>query len=293
MNAPLWSWAIGAGGVAAGVLLTIPAMTHAWHAGRDHQSRHTPRNLVPLTPGPTVKVGDRVRNAVVQFDLPADLRPEQMAVLRHDGEPERAIAAAMLDLSARGLLSPAGDILGGDRAGISEFQRRLLAIRARATTSFQGRDWALAALYDDPAMREWFADRIDYASYGARLYSTFGFSLALIIGFVGGQLLLEDGLRAAPALAGVVIFFLAVGVAFAYAARRRPVRTATGRALAEQLAGFARAVSASRDGQSLNAVGQRAAEWAAVEMALGIGADRPARLARLIQEPRMEWETRD
>ena len=88
-----WALAIAVGCLVAAAVLLIPILSPARRAGRDSQSTITARNLLPLGADLTARVSDRVRDAVGQFDLPRDLRPEQMAALLHDGDPERAIAA--------------------------------------------------------------------------------------------------------------------------------------------------------------------------------------------------------
>ena len=279
-----WALLIAAGCAVAAALLLIPLITHARLAGRDDQSLVTPRNLLPLQDDPSARVSDRVRDAVVQFDLPADLRPEQMAVLLHDGSPERAIAAGLLDLESQGFVridtdGRASAVQAEGRVPESEFQRRLLRIVQGRNTRFEWRDWALSALYADATQQGWFTGRPDYTSDGPRLYAATTFTLGAICAAFSTRLLIAGYWTFSLALYAVAGLFVILGFAFRYSARRRPNRTQTGRALAEQLAGFARAVGATRELRHTQAGrdgagAQRDSNWPAVLVALGVD-DRP------------------
>jgi hypothetical protein len=287
-----WPWAllIAGGALVAAVIVLIPVLAHARLAGRDHRSRTTPRNLRPLGVDPTVRVNDRVRDAVVQFDLPADLRPEQMAVLLHDGDPDRAIAAALLDLEAQGAIVLAEDrVVSATGPGLdaSAFQQRLLRILRRDNTRFEWRDWALGALYSDATGRGWFTGRPDYTSYGPRLYAAASLTLGVIIALYTSQILFSGYWSHAFAGYAVAILLIAISFAFRYSARRRPNRSQTGRALAEQLAGFARAIALT--GETRHTAAGLAepgpeSNWTAVRVALGVDRRSVRRLARNIPD---------
>lgn len=79
----------------------------------------------------------------------------------------------------------------------------------------------------------------------------------------------------AIALYAAALLFLVLAWAFRYSARKRPNRTATGRALAEQLAGFARAVAATGEERHTD-------NWDAVRVALGVDDRSLRRLVRNI-----------
>lgn len=275
-----WALAIAVGCLVAASVLLIPILTHARRAGRDNQSTITARNLLPLGADPTARVNDRVRDAVVQFDLPRDLRPEQMAALLHDGEPELAIAAALLDLQAAGVIDLDEDDRAtvrrdADTSGLSDFQQRLLRIIGGRNTRFEWRDWALGALSQDVASRRWHTGRPDYVSYTPRLYASFAGSIAAIMILFSTNLLLGGYWTYAIALYAAALLLLVLAWAFRYSARKRPNRTATGRALAEQLAGFARAVAATGEERHTD-------NWDAVRVALGVDDRSLRRLVRNI-----------
>ena len=214
-----WALLIAAGCAVAAALLLIPLITHARLAGRDDQSLVTPRNLLPLQDDPSARVSDRVRDAVVQFDLPADLRPEQMAVLLHDGSPERAIAAGLLDLESQGFVridtdGRASAVQAEGRVPESEFQRRLLRIVQGRNTRFEWRDWALSALYADATQHGWFTGRPDYTSYGPRLYAATTFTLGAICAAFATRLLIAGYWTFSLALYAVAGLFVVLGFAF-------------------------------------------------------------------------------
>lgn len=284
--------ALSAGILIAAIAIAIPVAWHARVAGRDDQAADTPPNLVPLIDGPVNRVDDRLRDAVVQFDLPADLRPEQMAVLRFDGQPERAIAAALLDLEAQGVIDIDRPKIvirvrrDADRSEMSEFQRRLLTVLGHGAQSrpLENRDWALSALYTDAMARGWFRERPDYVSYGPRLWSAACLGFGLILGIYAGNMLIEGYWSFAMPLAAGVGFLWFLAWVFTYAERRRPIRTPPARALATQLAGFGRVLGATEQGWiRLHPTEPYPPSWAAVAMALGVAAEEPSLYSRRIR----------
>ncbi|HNQ06833.1 MAG TPA: DUF2207 domain-containing protein [Tetrasphaera sp.] len=284
--------ALSIGILIAAIAIAIPVALHARVAGRDDQAADTPPNLLPLLDGPTNRVDDRLRNAVVQFDLPADLTPEQMAVLRFDGQPERAIAAALLDLEARGVIAierPKVRVTveaGADRSGISEFQRRLITVLGHdeLTKPLENRDWALSTLYADAMGRGWFRHRPDYASYGPRLWSAACLGFGFILGVYTANMFLEGYWTFAMPLAAGMGFLLFLAWVFTYAERRRPIRTPKARALATQLAGFGRVLGATEQGWlRVHPDEPYPPTWAAVAMSLGVSSEAPGPYARAIR----------
>ncbi len=203
-----------------------------------------------------------------------------MAALLHDGDPERAIAAALLDLQAAGVIDLDEDDRAtvrrdADTSGLSDFQQRLLRIIGGRNTRFEWRDWALGALSQDVASRRWHTGRPDYVSYTPRLYASFAGSIAAIMILFSTNLLLGGYWTYAIALYAAALLLLLLAWAFCYSARKRPNRTATGRALAEQLAGFARAVAATGEERHTD-------NWDAVRVALGVDDRSLRRLVRNI-----------
>ncbi len=228
-----WALAIAVGCLVAAAVLLIPILSHARRAGRDSQSTITARNLLPLGADLTARVSDRVRDAVGQFDLPRDLRPEQMAALLHDGDPERAIAAALLDLQAAGVIDLDEDDRAtvrrdADTSGLSDFQQRLLRCGSpgAATRVSSGATGALGALSQDVASRGWHTGRPDYVSYTPRLYAAFAGSTAAIMILFSTNLLLGGYWTYAIALYAAALLFLVLAWAFRSISppSRRPLR---------------------------------------------------------------------
>ena len=71
----------------------------------DDQAADTPPNLLPPWTDPPTEFDDRLGNAVVQFDLPADLTRSRWRCCGSTVNRSGAIAAALLDLEARGVIA--------------------------------------------------------------------------------------------------------------------------------------------------------------------------------------------
>lgn len=181
-----------------------------------------------------------------------------MAALIHEADHDAIEAAAYADLRARGELAPAS----------TEFERRVLAAHQGTRTPAEvqyGETWVMDPLYREVVRRGWFVRSPDEAAFGPRLWAGLLLPLGGLCIFLGVHPGTVGQLHGITVPFGILLIL--IGLAARAGARRRPVRTPQGRALAVQLAGFAHYLRTLGPQQARSVMGER---YDALAIALGL-----------------------